>query len=438
MALIDGEHYPPVIESALDEINRRDDEIVAVVFLGGTEKVRENNAYSELGYPIVQDKNYLAAIERAVDQYKPDEVIDLSDEPVVGYRERFEIASLVLSLGLRYVGADFEFRPPTFNKISNKPSMAIIGTGKRVGKTAVSAYASRELKKNGFNPGVVAMGRGGPIEPEVIEGDKIRIDAEYLLGQARQGRHAASDHFEDALMSRVLTVGCRRCGGGLAGEPFISNVVEGAKIANGLSTDFTVFEGSGTAIPPIETDVTVVVAGVNQPAENITGYLGPFRILISDMVVLTNCEENVDRAMIDEIIQKIKRIKPGIEVVETIFRPQPLEDISGKKVFFTTTAPESANRVLKNWIESKFGAQVVGISNQLSNRTLLREDISNCKGRFDTLLTELKAAAVDVVTAIGIEQNRQVSYCDNIPLSLKAKSLSDSLVSLAKRASATV
>ncbi len=312
---------------------------MAVVFLGGTEKVLENNAYSELGYPIVQDKNYLAAIERAVGQYKPDEVVDLSDEPVVGYRERFEIASLVLSLGLRYTGADFEFRPPTFNKINNKPSMAIIGTGKRVGKTAVSAYASRELKKNGFNPGVVAMGRGGPIEPEVIEGDKIRIDAEYLLGQARQGRHAASDHFEDALMSRVLTVGCRRCGGGLAGEPFISNVVEGAKIANGLTTDFTVFEGSGTAIPPIETDVTVVVAGVNQPAENITGYLGPFRVLISDMVVLTNCEENIDRTTIDEIIQKIKRIKPGIEVVETIFRPQPLEDISGKKVFFTTTAP---------------------------------------------------------------------------------------------------
>jgi cyclic 2,3-diphosphoglycerate synthetase len=78
----------------------------------------------------------------------------------------------------------------------------------------------------GGHPGivVVAMGRGGPAEPEVIDGAAVALTVEDLLAWSRRGRHAASDHFEDAVLSRVVTVGCRRCGGGMAGEPFVSNV----------------------------------------------------------------------------------------------------------------------------------------------------------------------------------------------------------------------
>ena len=38
-------------------------------------------------------------------------VVDLSDEPVLGYRERFLLISAALAGGARYVGADFEFTP---------------------------------------------------------------------------------------------------------------------------------------------------------------------------------------------------------------------------------------------------------------------------------------------------------------------------------------
>ena len=31
------------------------------------------------------------------------------------------------------------------------------------------------------------------------------------------------------MLSRVMTVGCRRCGGGMAGEPFVSNVADGVR-----------------------------------------------------------------------------------------------------------------------------------------------------------------------------------------------------------------
>ena len=407
---------------------------MGLVLLGGTEKVLDAKQMSVYEYPVIAGESMVDGVSEAIDKWGPQTVLDLSDEPVVGYRERMRLASLILSRGVVYEGADFEFRPPTFNDLASKPSLGIIGTGKRVGKTAVSAYACRELKDAGFDPGVVAMGRGGPAEPEVILGDEISLDAEYLYEQTKQGRHAASDHFEDALMSRIPTVGCRRCGGGMAGEPFISTVPEGARVANGLDVDFLVFEGSGAAMPPIHTDTRLTVAGMNQPADYIIGYLGPLRILLSDLVVLTNCEDNVSKEKTARVIEGIQEIKPGIEVVRTVFRPHPLQDISGKRVFFATTAPPSAGPVLKEFLEAEAGARVVGLSHHLSNRPLLRDDLDACSQEFDVILTELKAAAVDVATAIGLDLSKEVVYCDNVPLSVGGRPLSESLVALARRA----
>ncbi len=433
VALIDGEHYPPVVIDALAELERRGREIMGLVFLGGTEKILDEKQMSVYGYPVIAEHSMESSVNLAIDKWQPDAVLDLSDEPVVGYRERMNLASLMLSRGVTYQGADFEFRPPVFHDLAAKPSMSIIGTGKRVGKTAVSAYACRELKNAGRNPAVVAMGRGGPAEPELIRGDEIKLDAAYLYEQSQQGRHAASDHFEDALMSRVPTVGCRRCGGGMAGEPFISTVPAGAVVANGLAVDFLVFEGSGAAMPPIRTDTRVTVAGMNQPVDYIIGYLGPLRVRLSDLIVLTNCEDHVPEAKIEEIINGIKAINPEIDIIKTVFRPHPLENIAGKRVFFTTTAPLEAGPVLRAFLEDVAGADVVGISHHLSNRPLLRADIEACGQGFDVMLTELKAAAVDVATAVALELDKQVVYCDNIPLSLSDKPLAEALIELAGR-----
>ena len=78
---------------------------------------------------------------------------------------------------------------------------------------------------------IIAMGRGGPPDPEVIAGGESRIGVGDLLAYSRQGKHAASDYFEDAVLSSVTTVGCRRCGGGLAGAPLFQMWWEGAAVA---------------------------------------------------------------------------------------------------------------------------------------------------------------------------------------------------------------
>lgn len=419
VALIDGEHYFPVIKEALDEIAAGPDyELVAAVFIGGTEKVTDDSYLIDIGVPVILDPDPHKGLDKAIKEFKPAVFIDLSDEPVVGYRERFDFACRILIHGISYRGSDFLFDPPIFDHIVHKPSLSIIGTGKRTGKTAVSAYVSRELKKEGFSPCVVAMGRGGPASPEVLRGADISLTPEYLLALSREGRHAASDHYEDALMSRVTTVGCRRCGGGMAGKVYISNVAEGAAIADKLPEEFIIFEGSGAALPPVKTDTTVLIAGADQPEDYITGYLGPYRISLADLVILTMCEEPLAATdKVARLITGIKKIKPGVPVVTTVFRPRPLSDVAGRRAFVATTAPAAVGAVIKRHLADEYGCEVTGLSYHLSNRPLLKIDLGAGLKSCDVVLTELKAAGVDVVTSLALEAGKQVVYMDNIPVS---------------------
>ncbi|MBT9169911.1 MAG: Cyclic 2,3-diphosphoglycerate synthetase [Actinobacteria bacterium] len=437
VALIDGEHYPPVIKSALEKLKGEEQvELVGLIFLGGTEKISSEHGVEELGLPLFFIQDLRQDLERAIDLFRPEEAVDLSDEPVVGYRERMFIASVFLARGVVYRGADFIFQPPRFEQVLQKPSLSIIGTGKRIGKTAVSAYAARILKDSGFRICVIAMGRGGPEEPEIIEGDRLEITPDFLLSLSRSGRHASSDHVEDALVSGVLTVGCRRCGGGLAGVPFVSNVLEGARLANRLESDFLVFEGSGAALPLIHTDFRICVVGANQPLDYIGGYFGTYRVLISDAIVVTMCEEPLaDSHKVRRIDEIARGLKPEIKIIHTIFRPNPLQTIEGRRILFTSTSNPSMGGIIKSYLEEKFGCRVIKISHALSERPRLLEDLTGCEGRYDLILTELKAASVDVVTEFAARRGVEVVYCDNVPVTVGGDGhLSDLISEMAREA----
>ena len=411
--LIDGEHYPPVVLDAMQSVrDSLEAEGVAAAFLGGTEKLKEGTDY---GLPLVVDKDPVSAVESALLRHEVDVVVDLSDEPVIGYRERMRIASLVLSAGARYLGSDFEIRPPELSPASTKPSLAVIGTGKRVGKTAISGYLARLLAREGFDPGVVSMGRGGPPHPEVIEGHRMEVGSDFLLEALGRGAHAASDYYETAALSRVTTVGCRRCGGGLAGEPFVSNVVEGARIANGLDTRVTVFDGSGAAIPPVEVGRRVLVAGAHQDPEYIVGFLGTYRLLVSDLLLLTMSEEPMaSEEKVGGLVNAVLAIKPDLAVIPTVFRPRPVGRIEGLRVAYVSTAPPAVLDKLAGHLEERYGCEVVATSGNLSDRSRLSLDLDGME-EAEAYLTEIKAAAVDVVTRRGAAEGKPVVYCDNDP-----------------------
>jgi cyclic 2,3-diphosphoglycerate synthetase len=427
--LIDGEHYPPVVLDAMRSVRETlGAEGVAAAFLGGTEKIKEGADY---GVPLVTGEDPASAVEKALGEYAVDVVVDLSDEPVVGYRDRMRIASFALAAGARYVGSDWEMRPPEYHEVSTKPSLAVIGTGKRVGKTAISGYLARLLAREGFDPCVVSMGRGGPARPEVIEGHRLEVGSEYLLEALGRGAHAASDYYETAALSRVTTVGCRRCGGGLAGEPFVSNVLEGAEIANGLDAAVTVFDGSGAAMPPVAVERRVLVAGAHQDPEYVAGFLGAYRLLVSDLLLLTMSEEPMaDREKVRGTIERVREVRPDLRVIPTVFRPRPVGDVRGLRVAYVSTAPPAVLDKLGRHLEERYGCTVVAHSGNLSDRARLAADLEGM-GEAEAYLTEIKAAAVDVVTRRGSEEGKPVFYCDNDPV---GEGLDAELLRLAREA----
>ena len=365
VAIVDGEHYPDVVREALEELPY---EFVGVMLVGGTEKLRGAPVY---GVPLVTGPGDAQI------------AVDLSDEPVLDPRTRLHLASRFLADGIPYVGADFRFDPPAFHPFG-PPSLAVIGTGKRVGKTAVTGAVARALARD-RRVVVVAMGRGGPATPELIESPPTLDD---LVALSRSGRHAASDHLETALLAGVPTIGCRRAGGGMAGAPFVSNVVAGAELAASLEPDIVVFDGSGAAIPPIDVDARILVA------HDVVSGLNPYRVLISD-VVLT---------MHDEVARDVRALgKPAIRFG---MRLRPAEPVDGERIALFTTGNVPFDHL----------DDVAFVSRNLSDRVALAEDLRNADA--DTYVVELKAAAIDMVAEAALERGIRVVFADNevVPL----------------------
>ena len=400
LALIDGEHYPDVVRVAFVAIPH---EVLGAVLVGGSEKLRGDEDY---GVPLYE------TLEEGIEATGAEAVVDLSDEPVLDPPRRFELASRTLAAGLTYLGADFRLDPVAFEPFE-LPALAVIGTGKRVGKTAVTGHIARILARD-REVVIVAMGRGGPREPVVAEPDPALED---LLALSRSGVHAASDYLEDAAMARVTTVGARRCGGGLAGAPFFSNLQPAARLAASLDPDLVLFEGSGSALPPVATGARILVAGAGQDPETVTGYLGAYRILLSDLVVLTSCEEPIATEMrIKRLRAAIDEVKPGLPVIESVFRPQPVEPkrVAGRRVAFFSTAPDGVHARLREHLAREHGAEIVLVSGNLGRRQELRADLASVEARSaEVYLVELKAAAIDVVAETAAERGVDLVLCDN-------------------------
>ncbi len=382
LALIDGEHYPPVVRDALAAVGH---EVVAAVMVGGSEKIRGGEDY---GVPVLDD------LDAALAGHDPELVLDLSDEPVLDPARRLLLASRVLARGIPYEGADFRFEPPPLAPFP-LPSLAVIGTGKRVGKTAVTGHVARLLARD-RDVVVVAMGRGGPPEPELMESPPSAAD---LVELARAGRHAASDYLETAALAGVVTVGCRRCGGGLAGAPVDSNVLAGAALAARRGPDLVVFDGSGAAIPPVAVGARILVA------HDVSSGLNPYRVLVSDLVLT-----------MDGAVAEAAAELTDAPVLRFDLRLRPAEPLEGRRTAVFTTGPAPVEHL---------DADVVHVSRNLARRDALSAELQGVEA--DVFLVEIKAAAIDVVAVAAAERGGEVVFADNEVL---ADGLDDAILAL--------
>lgn len=411
VVLVDGEHYPPVTRWGIETATERGHEVVGAVFVGGIEKI-DPRSLPDLGVPTrATGDDRMRALADAIDAWLPEVVLDLSDEPVLGYRERMELAAVALTRGVRYTGADFELRPPQDGAPLDAPTLAVIGTGKRTGKTAISGEVARLAARRGDDPIVVAMGRGGPAEPQVAEAGSVHLDR--LIELVRSGQHAASDYLEDALTTGVTTIGTRRAGGGLAGAPYASNLRAAAELAVARRPGVIVLEGSGAAVPPVPWDAGVLVVPAGAPSEYLGGYLGPYRLLRSDLVVVTMVAGPLaGPENLSALRSHVLRFLDESQLLMTDFVPVPLAEVRDARVFFATTAPGGIAARQVEHLREASGCEVVGWSARLADRAGLAEDLDAAQG-YDVLLTELKAAAVDIGVERALARGAEVVFVDN-------------------------
>ncbi|RIK09367.1 MAG: 2,3-diphosphoglycerate synthetase [Acidobacteria bacterium] len=419
LVLIDGEHYLPVIEAALSDLRSRGDEVVGLALLGGVEKLPAGGLDSgTMSAPLVSGTSPADALTKAIAQFKPDAVFDLSDQPVLDPRLRMELAGRSLAMGIPYEGTDFSFTPLRRDEISTRPSIAVIGTGKRTGKTSICGAIARSLAARGFRPLIVAMGRGGPVEPEVIRPHRDGpLTPESLIDLADDGRHAASDHIEDAVLAGVTTIGTRRCGGGLAGAPGPSTFSAGVEVAgveaDAEGHDIFLFEGSGSAIPPVKSDVTVLVVPASIRSEELAGYMGPFRVLLADYVIIVEPGDTDARAGDAEAL--VSQVNSSAEVHYVTLEPFPTGDVRGKKVAIATTAPLGAIESVESHLRLSYGADIVASTTSLSDRAQLAVELPALIANADVVATEVKAAGIDVVARAARDAGAEIVFIDNQP-----------------------
>ena len=166
-------------------------------------------------------------------------------------RSRLRLAAVALHAGVAYRAGGLLLEPE-HRTAYDLPSIAVAGTGKRVGKTAVAGQLAR-VARDLVAPGevvIVAMGRGGPAAPELVEPGCGRP-----AGAARQ---VARRPARRVRLPRGRAAGGRdrhrlpALRGGLAGDVVHSTVAEGAALAAARAPALTIFEGSGASLPPVQ------------------------------------------------------------------------------------------------------------------------------------------------------------------------------------------
>lgn len=418
VVLVDGEHHPPAVRAALDALGASGTEVALAVVIGGSEKVARAGVAPELGVPVVWPDDPARRLRGLVRETGADVVVDRSGHPALTEIQRLRFVAGALAAGAAYEAPGVLYTPPPPPARTRHPAISVVATGKRTGKTALSGALTRHAQGRGWQPAIVAMGRGGPAEPVVLEPHR-RLDVDALLQMAEDGEHAASDYVEDAVFTGAYTVGCRRVGDGPSGETGPSNVTDGVAVVDGLPVDLVILEGSGAAVPPCAADASLLVVPATVDRAELAASV-PLRFIEADAVVVTHAGPPTAAADVAATVASVRELValrgdgPAPPIALVSLRPHPTGDIRGRRVYLTTTASAGALGTMVAHLTGTHGAEVVGASPHLSDRRRLAADL-DAAPPYDVLVTELKAAGVDIVVRAARAAAVEVVFCDNRP-----------------------
>ena len=277
VVVIDGEHYPPVVAAALERLRERY-EVVGGALRGRPREAarrrrRRAGARGRLGVPglhVVDPRGAGRALLDAVRAALREARRRGARRPLGRARPRLPRALPAderrARRGRALRGAPTpRSRPQDFARLAAMPALGVIGTGKRVGKTAVSGWLARRLQarlaprgRRASSSPWAAAARRSPSSCRGGEGLERRRAAR---APRARGRHAASDCYEDAALAGVTAdrlPPLRRRPGRRA---LRRHRARGAAARGGERRGAGVIEGSGAVVPPVACDATLCVVG---------------------------------------------------------------------------------------------------------------------------------------------------------------------------------
>jgi cyclic 2,3-diphosphoglycerate synthetase len=111
----------------------------------------------------------------------------------------------------------------------------------------------------------------------------------------------------------------------------------------------------------------------------------------------------------------VERLHEDARFAVTDFQPEPLGDVRGRTVYLATTAPQHAAARQAAQLETTHGCRVIGFTTALADRGALAREMDEA-GEYQVLLTELKAAAVDVAAERARARGAEVVFLHNRPV----------------------
>ena len=190
-------------------------------------------------------------------------------------------------------------------------------------------------------------------------------------------------------------------------------------LALSAEPDVLLVEGSGATVPPIHAHRTVCVTNAARAATDALSFLGPYRLLRSNLVVLIGADA---RALGGAACARARPVGVGLRR-----RDRRLHARAGARRRRCATAParpssppphrssSSGTRSCSNG----HGIDVRVFSSSLSRRGELVHDLERAaRERCDVFLTELKAAAIEVVASEAERSGAEVVFVRNRPVSL--------------------
>ena len=227
------------------------------------------------------------------------------------------------------------------------------------------AHAARLLARD-RKVVVVAMGRGGPPEPEVARCAPTSTSCSSSRAPAATPRPTTSRPRRSPASRRSAAAAAA------AGSPGAVSSLERPRgsPARGRSSDpdLVIFDGSGAALPPVETSRRSSSSDAHQDPDVVTGYLNAYRLLVSDLVVLTMAEEGSRHGE----LRRAGALDAGAEVVATTLRPAAGRADRRPAGRVLLHGAEPAHDGFARAPREEHGADVVHVSGSLADRAAAR------------------------------------------------------------------